>query len=512
MTVYTRPLVGMRCALALASLAPLGTGCTATDSAGDYSGAEYDGDDGGATGAGAPQGDAGDDGGVDDEPPIVDPTGEPAVCNDADDVTLYLSPDDSNSMSSPVQARASVLGSWGGLGSVDIRPWEFLNYYGFDYPAAEPGSVGVHASMLADPELPGEYLLQIGIASEAMANDRRPPMNLTFVLDTSGSMAGVSLEMMQESCRRIAGNLGEGDVVSMVTWDTDNAIVIANHMVGGPDDPTLLAAIDGLQAGGGTNLHAGLVAGYGLAEAAHRPGVVSRVLLVSDGGANVGITDVEVIAAHAGGQGEDGIYLVGVGVGSPQTYNDALMDAVTDAGKGASVFVPDADEAGRVFGERFVSTMAVAARNVGVRLDLPPGFEVIRFSGEEISTDPDEVEPQHLAPDDTMVFHQRLSTCVPEAVFDDSPVTITVRYEDAVSFETREVVHETTFAALLGQDPALLLEGAAVFEYATALAAWQQGDATAELAAARAALARALEHAPQDSDLLEIQRVLAELG
>lgn len=502
MTYCKQTRLDILCALTLGTL---GAGCMASDMPVGYGSDAEQAGGGGATNA--PRG-----GESQDEPAPAEPSGEPPACNDADDVRLYLSPDDSNSMSSPVQARAAVLGGWGGLGDVAIRPWEFLNYYRLDYPAAEAGDIAVHASMLADPELPGEYLLQIGIASEAMPNDRRPPMNLTFVLDTSGSMAGHALEMMQESCRRIAGNLGEGDVVSMVTWDTTNAIVIANHEVEGPADSTVLAAIDGLVSGGGTDLHAGLVAGYGLAEASHRPGVVSRVLLVSDGGANAGITDIDLIASHAGDQGEDGIDLVGVGVGSPHTYNDALMDRVTDAGKGASVFVSDADEAGWIFGERFVSTMAVAARNVGVRLDLPPAFEVVRFSGEEISADPDEVEPQHLAPDDAMVFHQQLRTCAPEAVFDESPVTITVRYEDAISFETREVVHETTFAALLGQDPALLLEGAAIFEYATALAALRQGDGEAELSVARAALERALEHAPQDTDLLEIQRVLAELG
>jgi Ca-activated chloride channel family protein len=477
----------------------------------------YEQEDAGSDAGMVSQGDdAADDGDVDDDdddaddpPPETgedegDDTEPVPECNDADDVTLFLSPDDSNSMSSPVQAREGLLSDWGSIANVAIRPWEFLNYYRFAYPPAEPGSVAVHAAMMLEES---EYVLQIGVASEAMTNEQRPPMNLTFVLDTSGSMAGHSLEMMKATCRQVAARLREGDVVSMVTWNTQNNVELSSHAVSGSSDAVLLSAIEALDADGGTDLHSGLVAGYQLAAASHREGVVSRVLLVSDGGANVGITDEELIAQHAGDQGSDGIYLVGVGVGDSTTYNDVLMDRVTDVGKGASVFVPSAAEAELVFGARFVSTMAIAARDVQVRLDLPPGFEIVRFSGEEFSTDPAEIEPQHLAPDDAMVFHQRLQTCAPEAVADDTPITITVRYQDALTFESHEIALATSFAELLAADGDLLLEGAAVFEYATAL----QSGSTDAVAKARAALERARTAQPDDADLAEIAAVLATM-
>ncbi len=446
-----------------------------------------------------------------DEP--ADPSGGQA-CNTADDVRLFLSPDDSNSMSSPVQARAALLSEWASLAQVAIRPWEFLNYYRIAYPAAPAGSLGVHAAMvISSDEAEGEYLLQIGVASPLATVAARPPMNLTFVLDTSGSMDGAPLQALQASCRAIAENLVEGDVVSLVTWNTANAIVLANHPVGGANDAALLSAIDGLWADGGTDLHGGLVAGYELAAQAHRPGVVSRVILISDGGANVGVTDVDTIAQHAGAENQDGIYMVGVGVGTAESYNDTLMDIVTDAGKGASVFVPDASEAARVFGERFVSTMAIAARDVRVELELPPGFEIVRFSGEEYSADPSEIEPQHLAPDDAMVFHQRIRTCAPQDVSPEDPVTITIRWADPVSFAVQEQVLDTTIGELLAADSALLLEGAAIFEYATALQAMQQSevDADGALERARVALFRARAAAPEDPDLQEISTVLASL-
>jgi len=483
-----------------------GDSASATDpSAGETGGAE----DGSAT--------AGDDGEEgepnDDDAEESTTTGEPE-CNDADPVTLFLSPDDSNSMSSPVQAREAVLSEWNSLSQVPIRPWEFFNYYSFDYPAAEPGTVVVSTAMQhgeADPE--GEYVLQIGVSSEEIADDARAPMNVTLVLDTSGSMSGHKLEMLQEVSRAIAASLRDGDVVSMVTWNTENNVALSGHAVGGANDTTLLAAIDEVWADGGTDLHAGLVAGYQLASAHQEPGVISRIVLISDGGANTGITDIEVIAEHAGANGEDGIYMVGVGVGEAGGYNDALMDDVTDAGKGASVFVATQEEAWARFSTDFISTMAVAVRDVQVKLDMPPGFEIVKFSGEEFSTDPAEVEPQHLSPNDAMVFHQRIRTCAPELVEDATEITVTARFQDATTFEAREVTQTLTFAELFAGDQAQLLKGAAVFAYVEALEARRDeaADGDDKVAAALARLDAADAALPGDVDLAEIRTVVDAL-
>jgi Ca-activated chloride channel family protein len=480
---------------------------SATDpSAGETGGGQ---DDGSAT--------AGDDGEEgepnDDDASESTSTGEPE-CNDADPVTLFLSPDDSNSMSSPVQAREAVLSQWDGLSNVPIRPWEFFNYYSFDYPAADPGTVVVSTAMQHGAEDPdGEYVLQIGVSSEEIADETRAPINVTLVLDTSGSMAGQPIEMLQEVSRAIAASLREGDVVSMVTWNTQNNVVLSGHAVTGANDTTLLALIDEVEADGGTDLHSGLVAGYQLATAHQEPGVISRMVLISDGGANVGETDIDVISQHAGDNGEDGIYLVGVGVGTPGTYNDELMDDVTDAGKGASVFVSSQGEAQARFSTDFISTMSVAVRDVQVKLDMPPGFEIVKFSGEEFSTDPAEVEPQHLSPNDAMVFHQRIRTCAPQLVEDASEITVTARFLDAITFEAREVTQTLTFGELLAGDQAQLVKGAAVLAYVEALEARRDADpeGDAKVAAALARLDEADAALPGDTDLAEIRTVVEAL-
>jgi Ca-activated chloride channel family protein len=493
-------------ALAFFGILGLSVGCGGD--AADYGGASDDGgnDTGWGTGGdgdgdGDGDGEGGDDEGGDPDPDPEDkpePDPEP-VCDLDNDVTVYLSPDDSNSMSSPVQAREAMLS---GFGHFPVRVWEFLNYYDFDYPIAEPGAVTVRAEMRAiDVEDESQFYLQIGVGSEAVTNEQRAPLNLTLVLDESGSMSGQPIDMLKESCRAIAASLREGDILSMVTWDTGNAVRLAGYEVSGPNDPKVVDLIEEISAGGGTDLHGGLVAGYELAEASYDPERINRIVLVSDGGANVGITDEELIGQKAGGEDAEGIYMVGVGVGT-SGYNDLLMDRVTDLGKGASVFIPNEAEAWKVFNQNFVNTLDVAVRDVQVQLDMPPGFEILEFSGEEYSPDPQEIEPQHLAPNDSMVFLQSIGTCAPELTSDESELTVTVRYKDALTFEEHEVSVTKSFGQLLSNTSPELEKGLAVFRYAQALAGQVEvSEAEAQLEAAE------LLH-PNDPDLAEIRSVI----
>jgi Ca-activated chloride channel family protein len=335
-------------------------------------------------------------------------------------------------------------------------------------------------------------------------------MNVTLVLDESGSMSGLPMDLLKETSRALAASLRAGDKVSMVTWDVENAVVLGSYAVDGPSDPVLLAKINALNAGGGTNLEGGLAAGYDLAQQTYDAERINRIVLISDGGANVGITDEEMIGEHAKDNNAEGIYMVGVGVGEAN-YNDTLMDAVTDAGKGASVFVPDEEEAWKIFGDDFVNTMSVAARDVQVRIDLPPGFKFITFSGEEMSEDPEEVEPQNIAPNDSMIFHQTISSCAPQLLDDASEFTVTVTYKDAITFGESEISDTLKFSDLLLVAAPQLHKGRALFAYTEAIKAIKKGDGEVEVAYALSIVDEAETHVPGDPDLAEIRAVLEAL-
>lgn len=431
---------------------------------------------------------------------------EPEVptCAELDDdepLVLYLSADDSNSMGSPALARELL--SKGVAPSNLIRTYEFLNYYNVDYPAPDFGELAIYPQMEA-AATEGHYDLQIGLRSYDAALPRRP-MTITFVLDTSGSMGGEAILREQAVVKAIAASLTDGDIVNMVTWSTNQQALMAGYEVSGPNDPTLLAQANSLTASGGTDLEAGLAAGYALATEHYGEMRLNRVVLVSDGGANVGVTVPELIATHSNDADSEGIYLVGVGTGPYTQYGDGLMDVVTDAGRGAYVYLDSIAEAEAMFTERFDEVMEVAARGVNLELTLPWYFQMHEFYGEEYSEDPKEVEAQHLSPSDVMVFNQVLKACDASVVNEADAIAIKATWETPITREPMVLDHVATVGELLGGETAQLRMGKAIVAYAEAL----KTGATEDIASAQAALS-AVDPALGGDAIEEIAGLLAK--
>nr|WP_240807119.1 VWA domain-containing protein [Polyangium spumosum] len=427
----------------------------------------------------------------------------PFACESLDKdspVILYLSADDSNSMGSPVQIRELL--NMGITPSANlVRTYEFLNYYRIQYPAPPAGELSILPHM-AETAVPGEIDLQLGVRSFDAVKPRRP-ITVTFVLDTSGSMDGEPIKRERATVAAIAQSLAEGDIVNVVTWNTDNNVVLAGHKVTGPNDEQLLAKANGIQASGGTDLSSGLAAGYKLAEQHYGAGRINRVILISDGGANVGVTDEGLIGLQSQDADKEGIYLVGVGAGPAEYYNDGLMDAVTDKGRGAYVYLDSTAEATRMFVDRFDETMEVAARGVQVEITLPWYMRMYKFYGEEYSTNPEEIEPQHLAPSDAMIFNQVVKACDASVLNMDDTVTVVARWKTPLTYQSREVKVTTTLAELLAAPSPQLAKGKAIVAYAEALKQPSAEAFTSALAQIEAAKAGA-----PDAELDEIAALI----
>ena len=413
--------------------------------------------------------DAGEEDAEEETSPTEPPAGEGGGDGDVDidePYVLYLSADDSNSQASPIIARWMI-------GEHRIVPWsairvhEFLNYYSMNHEAASSGEVKVSSQFRAVDYDSGLYALQVAVASEHMDPSSRVPMNLTLVLDTSGSMSGRPIALERDVVRAIASQLDDGDVVSAVEWDTSRSIRLDSHEVTGPDDPAVLRMAETLDSGGGTDLHAGLEMGYDLATRNYKKGWLNRVVLVSDGQANVGVTDVEIIASAAEDSEDEGIYLVGVGTGDG--YNDTLMDALTDAGKGAYIFIDSSEEANKMFADRFFQSLQLAARDVQVELILPGVFRMEVFFGEEYSTNPAEVEPQHLAPNDAMVFHQLLRASFADKVYAEDRITVNVTYSVSVGGGRLTASTSDALQDLIYKDSPQMRKADSIVIYAQAL-------------------------------------------
>jgi Ca-activated chloride channel family protein len=410
-------------------------------------------------------------------------------------LTLYLSADDSNSMGSPAWARELLRRGAAPYGG--IRTYEFLNYYRIAY-AAPPAPKLALFPELAPAATKGDLDLVIGVRSFDAIHPRRP-VTVTFVLDTSGSMDGPAIERERAAVKAIASQLAKGDVVSMVRWSTDQGVLLSGHPATGPNDPAVLAAADGLTANGGTDLSAGLQKGYELAQAHYGDNRLNRVILISDGGANVGVTDADLIGANSKDADKEGVYLMGIGAGPADAYNDALMNTVTDKGRGAYVYLDEPAEAQRVLADRFDEVMEIAARGVQVELVVPWYLSMVKFSGEQYSTNPAEVEPQHLAPSDAMVFDQVLRACDPSLVNGEDKVKVTARWQEPITREKMETSVELSVADLLAAPKTHLAKAKAIVAYAEALKTGNQEDLHAAHARAIAA-----NEGGKDPELVEI--------
>lgn len=434
-----------------------------------------------------------------------------AVCDHEASHDLFLSADDSNSMAGAEVARGLI--TQGQLVYKGLRTYEFLNYYGFAYPPAPPGEVKVSAQLHDNPD--GTFNLQLGVRAPDQSVAERRAYNVTLSIDVSSSMlwgpeGNTAMDRVRQACVALAGELRQGDVVSIVSWADDQVVTLDSHQATGPQDPTLIDGCNGLKAHGRTDLSAGLTKAYAIAKKNFAETRINRVILLSDGGANVS-TDARLLIKNAAEDSAgEAIYLMGAGVGDPWNYNDKLMNLVTDAGRGAYVFLDTPGEAKRMFGPRLLQNLEVAARSVQVKVTLPPTFSVEEFHGEQISENPEEVEPQHLAMGDAMVFHQVLKSCDPTSVPKDAKLTVEATYEDPITRAPKVATFTATLGELLAGDTALLRKGDAVVAYAEALKKVQDAPsavAIAEIDKASAVVEKAALSLP-DPDLDEIGALL----
>ncbi|MCY1010627.1 VWA domain-containing protein [Nannocystis pusilla] len=436
---------------------------------------------------------------------------EDDVCS-GDQVTAWrLAARDPDAMSSPAHAREAMLGQWPSLVSVEIRPWEFLNYYTFAYPLAPPGQLLAGAQLRKSKDDLGDiFELQVAIRGPELAEADRAPVHLTLALDNSGSMEGKALELLKSAGHVLAAELRAGDTVAVVSWNEADPPLLPVTMVTGPNDAKLLKAIDGFTVGGSAELTQALSAGYALADKAYVPKDINRLILISDGGATATQDDLEEMAKRAGDVGnKTGVHAIGVGVGDPGLYRSGLIDAIGVAGAGPSIYVGSAEAAQTQLGERFLSLVGLTASSVDVRVTLPPGLELVS----ESPADTEVVGPDHVtaAPTDNSVIHRHLRPCVGDLDM-STTLQVELHWVDAVSGEQKQTTAEWKLIELLSGDTAWLQKGEAVLAYATALRAIQYfaGD-TGAIDRAWERLEAAKKALPGDPELAEIGQVLAAL-
>ncbi|MFT7599090.1 MAG: Ca-activated chloride channel family protein [Acidimicrobiales bacterium] len=248
-----------------------------------------------------------------------------------------------------------------------VRVEEYVNSFQYDYPAPREG-LTIVAEGGPSPFNSDNVIVQIGVQAEIVADRDRPDASLVFVIDTSGSMGRQDrLDLVKSSLTRLVGELGRDDTVAIITYSDGADVLLSPTSARFSDD--IIEAIESLQPDGSTNIEAGLEAGYDMANEAFIRDGINRVILASDGVANVGLTDPDGLVGLIRRDADNGIQLVTVGVGMGN-FNDVVMETLADDGDGFYAYVDTEEEADKLFSDDLVSTLLTVAIDGKIQVEF----------------------------------------------------------------------------------------------------------------------------------------------
>ncbi len=404
-----------------------------------------------------------------------------------------------------------------------IRVEEFVNSFHYGDVAqgdedftlraeGAPTAFADPAHLLGHARTPPLYrLVRFAVTARSITAAQRKPAVLTFVIDVSGSMGMENrLGLVKRALGLLLEQLREDDRVGLVVFGSEARLVLAPT----GDHAAIAAAVAGLDTEGSTNAEAGLRLGFDVARAAFRPEAINRLLLCSDGVANVGATGPETILARIGDEAARGIQLSTVGFGMGN-YNDALMERLADEGDGTYAYVDDLAEARRIFVENLTGTLQTVAEEAKAQVAWNPkvvsryrllGYENRDIADEKFrddTVDAGEIGAGHTV---TALYAVKLARAPHRH---DRLATLRIRYRPAGAREFREIARP-----LLGREvekkadrasPALRL-ASTVARFAELLKQtyWGKGDTFDHLAREAAGLEPLAGHEAETLELRDL--------
>ena len=259
-----------------------------------------------------------------------------------------------------------------------VRVEEMINYFDYEYsaPATRDTPFKVSTELSQAPWNASALLLKIGIKGFEIAASDRPPANLVFLIDVSGSMQSADkLPLLKNAFRLLTDQMSARDRVSMVVYAGRSGVVL--EPTPGDQKHKILEAIDRLEAGGSTNGADGIQRAYQLARQAHVQGGINRVVLATDGDFNVGMVNFEQLVDLAERERATGVALTTLGFGTGN-YNDQLLERLADAGNGNYSYVDTLSEARKVLVSELSSTLFTIAKDVKIQVEFNPA-EVLEY-------------------------------------------------------------------------------------------------------------------------------------
>ncbi len=371
-----------------------------------------------------------------------------------------------------------------------VRTEEFVNYFRYDYPrptSARAAPFTVNMDVARTPWDADTRLVRIGLAGYDAPKEARPPANLVFLLDVSGSMSSSDkLPLVKTAMKTLVGRLTPKDRVSIVVYAGAAGLVLEPTS----DSREILAALDELQAGGSTAGGAGLELAYKVAEASKVDGI-NRVILATDGDFNVGLSDNDKLLEYIEDKRKNGIAMSVLGFGTGN-INEALMEQIADKGNGNYGYIDSAIEARKVLGEQLGATLYTIAKDVKIQVEFNPAvisqYRLIGYENRALreqdfdndAVDAGDIGSSHQvtaiyevvpAGADGWIAGRRYQDKVPQAASDKATEAafVKLRYK-APDGDTSTLITEALPASLLANAPA----PSGDFAFATSVAAFAQ--------------------------------------
>ena len=276
-----------------------------------------------------------------------------------------------------------------------VRIEEMINYFPYDYPKPQAGQAfRPTITVMPTPWNPNTRLVNIAIQGAVPQVVDRPPLNLVFLIDTSGSMNEPNkLPLLKQSLGLMLGQLHAGDQVALVAYAGSAGLVLPPTKA--TDTARIVAALDNLAAGGATAGADGLALAYQTAESMAGDGEVSRVLLATDGDFNVGIDNPEDLKTLIAQKRKTGVYLSVLGFGRGN-LDDATMQALAQNGNGTASYIDTLNEARKVLVDQLSGALYPIADNVKIQVEWNPaqvaeyrliGYETRALRREDFNND-----------------------------------------------------------------------------------------------------------------------------
>ncbi len=326
-----------------------------------------------------------------------------------------------------------------------VRVEEFINAFDYNYTPPKEGAFAVHIEGAPSKFGNGKrlQLIRIGIQGKIIEDIDRKDANLTFVIDVSGSMGMENrLGLVKKALPLLVEQLRPNDKIGIVVYGTRARVVLPHTGVVNRED--ILKSIDSLHPEGVTNVEDGIHKGYELASKNAEEGCINRVILCSDGVANEGVTDSNMLLKEIRDYvEEDDIYLTTVGFGMGN-YNDTLMENLAKKGNGNYAYVDTLKEAKRIFVENLTGTLQVIAKDAKIQVkfnkDRVSRFRLLGYESRQMEhedfrndeADAGEIGSGHSV---TALYEIKLH----EGIDEGKLATVFIRHEDPDTAEITEV-------------------------------------------------------------------------